>query len=154
MVINFSSLNKGVECLEDAFLEVNNTFSPTLLERIDEKSDSLTLADYIEKLLDKGDVFVYIVDQEIAGVLAVYTNDAVNSHAHIPILFVVERFKRRGIASSLLDFAINFAISLDMNILSVNTSPNNLPGLNLYHKACFERIQYSPDSITLIKKLK
>ena len=153
VVINFASSGLSVEKLAYAFFEVNDNYDPPLLDRIQQKSNNLTLFDYIKKLVTHGNIYICVIDENIAGVIGVYTNDLINSSAHIPILFVTDQFKGRGIASRLLVVACDHAIKQNMKTIQVNTWQKNNAARKLYGKFSFKTISSAGNNLTLIKQL-
>lgn len=121
-----------------AFLEdVQYDFEPPLFERIEARSNVSTINAYVDKVLEKANVMVYEKNDEFIGIIIVYANDSKNNQAYIPFLAVKNSFSGKGIATRLLENAIQIAKDNHMEKIGVKTWNDNKPAIHLYRKFGF-----------------
>ena len=59
-------------------------------------------------------------------------------HAELTELYVLEKFRQRGIASGLIAFAEQIAVQKGARSILIQTGDDNVPALSLYHKHGYE----------------
>ncbi|WP_446787894.1 GNAT family N-acetyltransferase [Macellibacteroides fermentans] len=133
--------------------EVQNDFNPPLFQRITENSDVSTINDYCEKLFLKANVFSIYDNKKIVAVIAIYTNDNIDQKAYIPILSVKDKYKGIGLATRLLEKALQCAKEFNMKIINVKTWPENNAAIRLYDKFGFKIQQKDKFNIYLFYEL-
>ncbi len=94
---------------------------------------------WIEKILNKGDVLVYMDEGCIQGWIVLYCNDFVTKYAYIAGLHVLSEYRNRGCASLLLEYAITICKNRQFNVLGLYC--NNPIAINLYNKLGFREIK-------------
>lgn len=140
--------------LVDYFLAVQYDFSPALFERIKNRSDVVSVEDYVEKLLINANVYAYFnLSSEIIAVIAIYTNDTISKNAYIPILSVKKNWLGKGLASSLVEQAIQIAKINFMKTITVKTWHPNTKAISLYSKFNFIIIEKDNSNVLFEKKL-
>ncbi|WP_276911946.1 GNAT family N-acetyltransferase [Hallella colorans] len=103
---------------------VDGDFSPPLSKQQPD------LEKYAEKLLTKGDVWEAMVDNQSAGMIAVYANDIKNKFAYLSLLSVKSTFRNHGIAKLMLDEVFRFVRKKGMRTFCLES--NNPIAIQLY----------------------
>lgn len=124
--------------LEQFLTEVQNMFAPPLFERIQSRSNTDNINQYVNKVLKNAITIICEFENEIVGVIILYANDFVIRTAYIPILVIKNEFEGNGIASNLLKIATQEAIKNNMVRVTVKTWKKNTPAINLYKKNGFD----------------
>lgn len=91
------------------------------------------------------------VDDDVVGFALVCVTPSVlysTPHAELTELYVMEKFRQRGIASGLIAFAEQVAAQKGARSILVQTGDDNLPALALYKK-----LNYEEYDLSLKKKL-
>lgn len=153
MIYNYKDILKHKQQLIDSFKEADELFKPRLFQRITSNNKDYSIEDYIDKLNINGDIFIYIKDNKIMGVVAVYTNDKLSCTAFIPILFVLLEHQGKGIARKLLIKVKQYSKAKAMKFIRVNTWIENNNAISLYVKNKFKILEISNSNVQLIAEL-
>lgn len=94
---------------------------------------------WIQKILDKGEVLVYIDEGEIQGWLVFYCNDIVEKYAYVAGLHILSKYRRKGIAKLLLQYAITICRDRNFNIFGLYC--NNPIAMKLYVELGFKELE-------------
>ena len=108
---------------------------------------------YAEKLIRLSDIALATVNEEPAGVLAMYANDLDSHVAFISILSVSPKFRRLGIGKSLVSQSIERARTRGMNSITLKVVPNNEQAINLYNLFSFRVKASLPGRVLMEKEL-
>ncbi len=114
--------------IDAAFATVRNVYRP--------KPNAIPISDNLN--LDT-DTIVALVDREIAGALVTHQQGA---NLHISQLAVMSKFRKRGVARAMLQFADTTAIKCGALALRLNTIQET------GNVAIFERLGFAVDAIT------
>lgn len=118
--------------------------SPIQIQKLEDYNllpfDLLLLADPSETLvkqyLKDAEVFVYLLDQKIAGVVVLYPLDTNN--IEIKNIAVRPNLQGKGLGTQLLKFAKEFAKENEYDNIFIGTANSSLAQLYLYQKLGFE----------------
>lgn len=118
--------------------------SPIQIQKLEDYNllpfDLLLLADPSETLvkqyLKDAEVFVYLLDQKIAGVVVLYPLDTYN--IEIKNIAVRPNLQGKGLGTQLLKFAQEFAKENEYDNIFIGTANSSLSQLYLYQKLGFE----------------
>lgn len=128
-----------------------------LLEKLikDEKkyndniNDEININNYYENIYkkDNNKIFIASINEEIIGYTYVKINDPkLNGEkykeAFIDALYVKEEHRNKGIATSLINKAKEYAIKKDAKKISINVISNNETALKLYYKLGFYNFSF------------
>lgn len=147
---------KEKDILLEYLLDVQFDFKPPLFQRINQISDVDSIEDYVDKLLNKANVFAICsgeTSHKIHGIIAIYTNDIINLKAYIPILSVKKEMSGKGLAKELIEKAIDFAIESGMHSIDVKTWPRNEVAVILYKKYGFVQTKNDASNIYFTKQI-
>lgn len=119
---------------DDIFLhlkKVDNSFRPKL-------STILNLEQYAKKILQLSVKFESWDDNNLIGLIAMYNNFDQIPFSYITNVSVFEFYSGRGIASRLLDNAIQYAKMKRICRIDLHVNKFNLKAINFYKKNLFE----------------
>lgn len=94
---------------------------------------------YIEKIINNAERFECWVDDELAGLVAVYCNDFENKKAFITIVSVMTKYGGQGIAKELLGQAIAHCKKIQFKEVSLEVSASNDRAIKIYDKLGFKK---------------
>ncbi len=115
--------------------------------------------DEFESDITKQELFVTVIDKQIAGVFALVTHvkgeevfawqDKTGSALYISRLAVHPDFAKRGLASKIISHALETARKQHIPFVRLTVADTNFPAINLYAKNGFTRVDgifddYSP----------
>jgi ribosomal protein S18 acetylase RimI-like enzyme len=112
--------------------DVQEDFSPPLSQRVQ-------IDDYADKLLERANIYAIIINENIAGALAIYANDYENCRAYIPFLAVGQLYRDKRIATILISHTIEEIRKLGFKEIRLECLENS-PAHRLYVKNGFERM--------------
>ncbi len=121
--------NVDKEELSKYLVKVDKDFSPALS---DYHSD---LIKYAEQLLEKGIVWLSIVDNQSVGMIAVYANDTENKNAYLAILSTIQQYRKLGVAQKMMTVLLEYLCTTKMQKIRVRS--NNPSAIYLYKKNGF-----------------
>ena len=129
MDIQISKLNNADKLCR--FLEkVDGSFPIPLSSKIE-------LSVLSDKLCTIGIVFAAHIDGELAGIIGLYANDSETKTAYFSVLAVLNEYSGKGIASQLLQNAVEEAKLCGMRKVRLYTHKTNKGAIHLYKKAGF-----------------
>ncbi|WP_439888796.1 GNAT family N-acetyltransferase [Pseudomonas sp. MBLB4123] len=119
---------------------VREVFSVLLSDRIFElstRSVSPYLKDYTsdDEPEDDSDCYGAFVDQELVGKIVL--SSTWNDLASIEHIVVARTHRGKGVATGLIEFAKEWALSKRLHGIRLETQTNNVPSCNLYAKCGF-----------------
>ncbi len=82
----------------------------------------------VDSLIKSGDLFVYLLDQEIRGICMLENT----GQLWISALRVHYRYRREGIGRAILQFAVEYAKNLGLNSLGGLVESHNTSSINLF----------------------
>ncbi len=94
---------------------------------------------YIEKIVENAERFECWIDDELAGLVAMYCNDFENKEAFITMVSVMTKYGGRGIAKELLEQAIGHCRQLQFKKVSLEVSASNDRAIKIYDKFGFRK---------------
>lgn len=100
-------------------------------------SQKTDLYELSEKLLEKGRVFVACEDNNIIGIVGEYANDEKSKKAYISVVAVLPEYSGKGIATTLIDNAMDYAKSNGMEKIFLYTHKTNEGAIHMYKKLGF-----------------
>ena len=95
---------------------------------------------------------------EEKGILGVIVFEEIYDRIELDYIIVNDNYRRRGIASKLMEFLINYAQNNSIFNITLEVNENNLSAINLYKKYKFDlvsrRVKYykDNDAILMIRK--
>lgn len=152
-ISEFKETHFLVTHLENVLLEVNDSFIPSLDERIIKRSNAKSFASYINKVLNHGHLLIHHDYEKIHGLIVFYANDYLTGEAYISLLAVRNEFQGEGIGKNLLKNAISYIAGTGMNKIIVKTWYENIAALELYQKNGFEIHESKDKDVILIRGL-
>lgn len=93
---------------------------------------------WIEKILSKGEVLVYMDEGVIQGWFVFYCNDFIKKYAYVAGLHVLSEYRRKGIAKILLEYVITICKDRKFNVLGLYC--NNPIAMKLYYEFGFKEL--------------
>jgi ribosomal protein S18 acetylase RimI-like enzyme len=142
------------DLLTNFFVEVNNYFIPTLSHRILNKSDGVTdFSEYSKKVLKLAKCLVILENNQINGIVIIYTNDSINKKSYIPILAVKKESQGKGYSKKLMGKAIEKARLEGMKEVIVKTWSENKIAIKIYERLGFSVIEERGNGISLKLKI-
>jgi GNAT superfamily N-acetyltransferase len=124
----------------------DDTFVPTLSSR-------LNIPDFSRKLSEMSVHFCAFDDGCMIGLLAGYFNNNAELSGFISSLSVKKEYQSRGIASTLLDSAIEYGKSNEFKNIKLEVRNENKPALRIYQKAGFTNVSSAGNKIVMELKL-
>ncbi|NLL27631.1 MAG: GNAT family N-acetyltransferase [Bacteroidales bacterium] len=138
--LSFSFNQSDVNQIKTHLHDVNTSFDPKLESYVDIE----LYADKLYKLANRFEVFS---DKTLVALLAIYINKD-GRYAFITNLSVSEQYARRGIATTLLRQAIDYAKHNELNKILLEVKVENKRAINFYLKHNFSIIK-EYDKLTL-----
>lgn len=145
-------------------------------ERINEKNNALELLidfnkrisrsiEYdelvkgMQKFIDKGNVVAIIYDNKIIAMLNMYCNDFEEKKAYINNVEVLEEYRGNGLATIILEKAIQIASEKRFEKIQLHVAPDNKVAINLYEKYGFvltgeESMLEAEVTVEMVKEIK
>ena len=132
--------------LFEHFKKCNGQF----LERLNQR---VNLLSYCKKLHKNAVTFEAWNDSKLVGVVSVYLNNKESAIGFISNVSVVPAFERRGIASRLINMAIERARKLEFLELCLDVHSGNATALSFYRKHGFIVTSRTEKEITMCCKI-
>lgn len=108
---------------------VDKDFTPPLTGRVD-------IEEWIDKIYSKGSIVIAESNGEYIGCILFYSNDTESKKGYIAYLAVDSKYRRLGVAKSMLDRCVD--ISRNNNMISIAVYTNNPGALKLYLSRGFQ----------------
>lgn len=102
-------------------------------------NEKVLISDYVEKILNRGYILVAEENGEIAGINMFYANDDVKKQAWISLICVSEKYRRAGVATSLLKMSEDISLNNGMKYLLLHVHKDNVKAIKAYEKYGFIR---------------
>lgn len=119
-------------------LEYNN-FDPSLKVGWPFEKDG---EEYFSDLIKNEIVFIALVDNNVVGYLAgsihVESSYITKSLSELDNMFILEKYRKYGIGTKLINEFKNYCINLGIEELKVTASAKNINAINFYKKNGFE----------------
>ena len=110
--------------------------------------------DDFEKFFLPDGIWLAIIDHVTIGAILIGSHYYVNSRWVATYgIKVDEPYRRRGIGSQLMQRTDEFAHFIGIERLFVETHPDNIPALALFHKCGYKVFESFPDNVKLEKRL-
>lgn len=113
-----------------------------------------SIQEYSKKLAEHANTFLILDNEKDIGILSVYCNDFKNKTAFISTFGIDRRYNGLGYAKELLDFVINYLISINFFILKLEVNKLNKRAIQFYKKNRFSIIETRADSYLMQLKLR
>lgn len=130
--------------LQDELLEflirIDSDFRPFLSQKV-------VLADYVCKIQSKAELIMEWDGKELAGLTVLYCNDSDRQFAYISLVGVSSFCRGRGIASKMLQSAVQIVSTREFRLLGIHS--NNPIAIHLYKKFGFKEISKEGDRVYL-----
>ena len=102
---------------------------------------------YYEKVLNDNNKLFIAVDTDVLGYIFVKINDPVKNgelykEAFIDALYVEEEYRNKGVATSLIEKAKEYAKDMNAKKISISVISLNEEALKLYYKVGFKDFSY------------
>lgn len=103
---------------------------------------------------DKVAVFVYVKNDSIVGYISIYY---FMGEANLQKVVVAESYRRQGIATQLIQYAIDFLKNQNIDKFYLEVNEHNVVAIGVYEKLGFERIStrknyYGSESAIIYEK--
>lgn len=103
---------------------------------------------------DKITTFVYEKNNQIIGYISLY---CLFEEANIQKIVVIEKERRKGVATELINYSINWLKNKDISSIYLEVNENNSVALSVYYKVGFEKVgtrknYYGLDSAIILQK--
>lgn len=116
--------------------EVQDLIAVAKLENETSLPNKMSQADFENSILNKNHkLFVTTLNEEVVGFVSVELSDEVN----IENVVVAKSYRNYGIATSMLNFVVDFAKENNIDCVSLEVSKNNITAYLLYKKFGFEK---------------
>jgi len=152
-IVNFKETAFDKTSIQNFFIEVNNDFKPTLTERIEQKSDVKTIETYCDKLLEKAELVICIVDNKIAGLMAFYSNNIITREAFVSLLCVKQEYRKLGIGKEIMIHCISKIKLSGMKCIKLETNSDNYIAIKLYENLGFKNVNTINNTVYLTHEL-
>jgi ribosomal protein S18 acetylase RimI-like enzyme len=152
-IVNIKESSFDKTSILNFFIEVNNDFKPTLTERIEQKSDVKTIELYCDKLFEKAELVICIVDNRIAGLMAFYSNNKVTKEAFISLLCVKQEYRKLGIGKEIMIHCISKIKRSGMKYIKIETNSDNYIAIKLYENLGFKIVNTMNNTDYLTREL-
>lgn len=119
----------SITLLTEFIKSVDKDFTPPLTGRVN-------IEEWIDKIYSKGSIILAESESKYIGCILFYSNDIMNRKGYIAYLAVDSKYRRLGIAKSMLDRCVD--ISRNNNMLSITVYTNNPGALKLYESGGFQ----------------
>jgi 2-polyprenyl-3-methyl-5-hydroxy-6-metoxy-1,4-benzoquinol methylase len=123
-------------------MKCDSHFSPPLSSRVN-------LLEYSDKLFAKAVSFEAWDEGILVGMVNAYLNSSETRHGYITNVSILEEYKGKGIASSLLKMCLAYAREHEYNRITLEVSSENFPAIKLYSKSGFKVTQKCGDSLMM-----
>lgn len=117
-------------------------FSPPLSSRIE-------IGDYAKKIVRNAVRFEAWSENTLVGLVAAYCNDRDTGDAYITSVSVLKAWARKGIASRLVEQAVEHASRSGMRRVRLQVEKNNMTAIKLYEKFGFVAAAPNPPFINM-----
>lgn len=118
--------------LYDFLKEIDDDFPTPLSEKV-------KIEDYVDKIIAKSHIILRKRDSEIVGALFFYCNDEVTKTAYCSLLGVSKKYRKQGLATSLVIEMIDLVKKAGFKKIHVFT--DNPKALAIYEKLGFKVIE-------------
>ena len=81
--------------------------------------------------------FIAIINNKLAGYMGMHN---ICSQGYITNIAVFEQYRKKGIASSLIERIINYAVNNNMEFISLEVRKSNIQAISLYDKYEFKQM--------------
>lgn len=140
------TLDKGwKEPLVSFLSEISPDLPRPLIGRVD-------LAEYADKLLDKGYVVAMADGSELVGICGGYANDLIGKRSVVTIMGVRAAIRKGGEGTRLMNCFIGLALKHGMRTLELETHETNLGAIAFYERNGFSLIEHLQNGNVLMRK--
>ena len=123
----------------------NASFTPPLSQKVD-------IDNYSQKIFNSADTFEAWNEKKLVGLVAVYCNKF-NKRAFITNVSVVEKFKNKGIASTLLKNCIKYIERKQFKEIELEVNIRSNKAKSLYKKLDFQEAELDNETILMRYKI-
>lgn len=123
-------------------------FEPPLESYVDD------IPAYIEKILKHAQRFECWIDDELAGLVAVYCNDFESLAAFITMVSVIEKYTGRGIAKQLMEQAISHCRMLKFKVIKLEVDARNAGAIHVYERYGFQTAETRGNTLLMSLELR
>ncbi len=109
--------------------------------------------EYVEKILNKASLLIYMIHGTIAGFVAYYCNDPLKQRAFLTMLCIAPENTGKGIGSYLLNCSIADIKSKGFIIYELDVKENNTAAIQLYKNAGFEIAGFTNSQLKMKKEI-
>ena len=102
--------------------------------------NNLTLEEYANKMCNKGTVAYFEKDGIVQAMVIGYTDNMINNMSYITQVYVLPEYRKKGLASLLLDEYINYCKDKNIDGIWLTTQKDNYSAKKLYENKnfCFD----------------
>lgn len=103
-------------------------------------SSKVNLDKFSKKILKSGVALACFDGERTAGIILFYANNTESKTAYVSVLSVLDSYRKRGIAQSLLNECIKMCKSINFKAIELYTHKTNEGAIALYEKNGFIKI--------------
>jgi len=126
------------------FLEKNNTRAKGL-------AITISIVDYVDKLLNNANIIVHIENNQLVGVMAYYANNA--AYGFLTLALINENYQGKGIGKRLLQYSINDLQFKKIKIFKLEVLKSNEKAIQFYKKLNFNIVQEKSEFFIMERQL-
>lgn len=127
---SYKTNSASKEEIEKYLIKTSNIFSSPLVSRVD-------ISSYSKKIKELSFTFECWHQDCLVGLVACYLNDSIRKEGFVTNVSVLKEYQEKGIATKLLNQAINQALVLEFSKISLEVSIDNNKAINFYKKNNF-----------------
>lgn len=119
----------------------------TLVHRLCDKdfiprlSSKVDIDDYCQKLYQKADTLSLLHNNQVVGLVSLYTNNLEARIAYVSSVCLLKEFRGKGYARLLLSKALEYAKAKGMLSIQLEVGQDNIAAIGLYHSFGFKFIE-------------
>lgn len=115
--------------------------------------NTLDIDVYSKKISDNAIHFCAYDENILVGFCACYFNDPMRIYAYITSISIIKSHQGKGLATSLLNKCVDYAVDNNFNLIKLEVRIDNLAAISFYDKFNFQRVETSGNSFILEKAL-
>lgn len=132
--------------IKELIIRNDKDFPVSIIERVD-------LENYLNKIFQYGQTIIAINDNKVIGCSLFYSNNIQTKIGYITLLCVDGIYRKKGIASYLLENTYFIMKKNGMTYCELSTNQNNNKSINLYTKQGFKILENKKGELHMRKEL-
>jgi ribosomal protein S18 acetylase RimI-like enzyme len=140
--LTFSQNTASQTTIFEHLVRCNESHNPRLDARVD-------LWEYSIRIYENATTFEAWLDNALVGLVAAYFNGQNSRSAYITDVSVIQNLMKSGIASALMSKCLEYAKSLNIDVVMLEVFKDNTKAIRFYEKFGFCINEYREDSILM-----